>query len=96
MTAVLTKVGRKHRVVIPEAIRREVGLSEGDMIEIRSAQRGKVILLRPKIVVDRDYIKRRLDQAEADVKAGRVSKPFRTARAALAALKRRAHARRVH
>jgi hypothetical protein len=52
------------------------------------------ILLKPKILVDRD-LEQALAEAEADVKAGRVSKPYRSARAlvrdAARAGKRRRH-----
>jgi hypothetical protein len=56
-------------------------LVDGDLIEAR-AHRGRIVLT-PKLIVNREYtpaqrrvIDARLAKAEADIKAGRVSKAF--------------------
>jgi AbrB family looped-hinge helix DNA binding protein len=77
----LVKVQRKGQVTIPTRLRAQVGLRDGDLVEAR-AHKGKIVLT-PKLVVDREYtpaqrrvIDARLAKAEADIKAGRVSKAF--------------------
>jgi len=45
------------------------------------------ILLRPKMLVDRD-LNNALDEALVDIKTGRMSKPVRSARALVRSLKR--------
>ena len=77
----ILKIQRKGQVTIPTRLRAQLGLADGDLVEAR-AYRGKIVLT-PKIVVDRGYtpaqrevIDARLAKAEADIKAGRVSKAF--------------------
>lgn len=93
----ISKLGQRRQVVIPKEICEELGLEEGDFVEVTSAQ-GKVIIT-PKKVVDADevftpdqraVIDKRLAEAEEDIKAGRVSGPFATADQ----LKRHLNARR--
>lgn len=76
--AVATKVGPKYQVVIPKAVRQAAGLKPGDLIEATFVR--DTIVLKPKILVDRD-LEDALTEALADVRAGRVSKPSRSARA---------------
>ena len=77
----IVKVQRKGQVTIPTRLRAQLGLGDGDLVEAR-AHRGRIVLT-PKIIVNREYtpaqrriIDARLTKAEADIKAGRVSKPF--------------------
>jgi AbrB family looped-hinge helix DNA binding protein len=71
----LTKVGPKYQVTIPKAAREAVGLDVGDVVDAIPQENG--ILLRPKPVVEKHpVIEARLREAEADIKAGRVSKAF--------------------
>ena len=81
----ISKRGQCRQVVIPKQTCDELGLREGDFVEVTSTQ-GKVIL-KPKKVVDADevltptqraVIDRRLAVAEEDIKAARVSGPFAT------------------
>ena len=90
----IVKVGPKYQVTIPAKTRKAVGLEAGDYVEAK-VERPGVITLYPKAVVDkRISTKKRLEAAEADVKAGQVLGPFSSAKAALRAVKRRArHAR---
>ena len=83
--ATATKVGHKYQIVIPKSIRDAAGLCIGDYVEARLTRDG--ILLRPKVLVDRD-LDDALKEALADVKAGRMSKPFKSARALVRSLKR--------
>jgi AbrB family looped-hinge helix DNA binding protein len=84
-TMPISKLGQRRQVVIPKEICDELGLEEGDFVEVTSTQ-GKVIIT-PKKVVDADevltaaqraVIDKRLAEAEEDLKAGRVSGPFTT------------------
>ena len=75
------KVHRKGQVTIPSRLRVQLGLVDGDFVEAR-AHRGRIILT-PRLLVDREYspsqrrvIDARLAKAEADIKAGRVSKAY--------------------
>ena len=77
----IVKVQRKGQVTIPTRLRAQLGLADGDLVEAR-AHRGRIVLT-PKLIVDREYtpaqrraIDARLAKAEADIEAGRVSKPF--------------------
>src|SRR5918911_4928995 len=82
-TMPISKRGQRRQVVIPKQTCDELGLREGDFVEVTSTQ-GKVIF-KPKKVVDADevltptqraVIDRRLAVAEEDIKAARVSGPF--------------------
>lgn len=84
----VTKVGPKYQVTIPKTAREAVGLKVGDLVEATVKHKG--ILLRPKVVVDKAFIEKRLAQAEEDIKKGRVSRPFRSAKAFLRSLHREA------
>ena len=77
----IVKVQRNGQVTIPTRVRAQVGLLDVDLGEA-IAQKGKIVLT-PKRVADREYtpaqrraIDARLAKAEADIKAGRVSKAF--------------------
>jgi AbrB family looped-hinge helix DNA binding protein len=81
----ISKIGQRRQVVIPKDICDELGLQEGDFVEVTSAE-GKVII-KPKEVVDADevltsaqraVIDKRLAEAEEDLRAGQVSGPFAT------------------
>jgi AbrB family looped-hinge helix DNA binding protein len=81
----ISKLGQRRQVVIPKEICDELGLQEGDFVEVTSTE-GKVII-KPKKMVDADEvltpaqraaIDKRLAEAEEDIKAGRVSGPFAT------------------
>jgi len=76
--ATVTKVGSKYQVVIPKDVRELKHIKPGDLIEAAPHPQG--VLLRPKVLVDRS-LETALAEAEADVKAGRVSKPYDSAHA---------------
>ena len=75
METILTRVGPKHRIVIPERVRKATGLNIGDFLETKV--RGTEIILRPKVVVDKVFIEARLREGQADIRAGRVAGPFK-------------------
>lgn len=81
----ISKLGQRRQVVIPKEICDELGLQEGDFVEVMSA--GGKVIIKPKKMVDADevltpaqraVIDKRLAAAEEDIKAGRVSGPFAT------------------
>ena len=91
-TMALTRIKPKFQVTIPQAAREAVGLKVGDFLEATPTKEG--VLLRPKQLVDRKVeLDRGLERALADVAAGRVMGPFKTASATMRALKQRARAR---
>jgi AbrB family looped-hinge helix DNA binding protein len=74
------KVGPKFQVTIPKKVREALGIKAGDLVETSLGREGAVI--RPVELVPRKVdIEKELEAAMAEVKAGRVSKPFKSARA---------------
>ena len=73
------KLGASRQIVIPKKLYDKLGLEAGDYLEVELYQGGK-LLVTPKELVDRHpEIDKRLAEAEEDVKAGRLSKPFQSA-----------------
>jgi len=92
MATTALKVGPKYQVTIPKDVRDALGIKVGDLVEATVDRRGA--LIRPVEVVPKNVdIRKRLEAAEADVKAGRTLGPFKTASAAMRALKQKARAR---
>jgi AbrB family looped-hinge helix DNA binding protein len=85
----LTKVGPKYQVTIPKATREAAGLKVGDFVEAKAGRHG-VVTLRPKAVIDKSYIDKRLREAEEDIKAGRVYGPFKSAKDMIRSLHKKA------
>ena len=50
------KVGKRRQVVIPKKICEELGLQEGDFVEIELKEEEGVILLKPKKPVDAEDV----------------------------------------
>jgi AbrB family looped-hinge helix DNA binding protein len=75
----LVTVKSKYQVVIPAAVRRQIRVGVGDLLEAK-AEDGRIVLT-PKSVIDR-----RLAEALEDVKAGRVHGPFESAESLIASL----------
>jgi AbrB family looped-hinge helix DNA binding protein len=70
----LVKVKDKFQVTIPSRVREQLPLAVGDVLEATVEQ--GVIVLRPKAVVDRDALARRVERVLADA----VPSPEDTAR----------------
>ena len=83
----LVKVKQKFQVVIPEEVRRKVPLDVGDLVEIEA--RGRTIVLKPKLVVDRDPVEESIAEGLRDVAEGRVHGPFASMKEFREYLKRR-------
>jgi len=92
MATTALKVGPKYQVTIPKDVREALGIKVGDLVEAILDRRGAVI--RPvEIVPKKVNLKKQLEESEAAVKEGRVLGPFKTAGAAMKAVK--AYARRA-
>jgi len=76
------KVGASRQVAIPKKLHDQLGLVAGDYLDIEL--RGGKLILTPKQLVDKH-----LEEAERDVRRGRVLGPFATSRQAMKALRRR-------
>jgi AbrB family looped-hinge helix DNA binding protein len=83
------KIQNKGQVTIPTAVRRQAGLSKGDLVNF--AFQGGKIVMTPRLVIDRsrfpsaddEYtaaqrktVDAQLAKGLADIKAGRVSRAF--------------------
>jgi len=103
-----TKIQHKGQVTIPTSVRRQAGLSKGDLVNF-AFQHGKIVIT-PTLVIDRSkfptadeeytaaerrIIDASLDKADADIKAGRVSKTFSSAEEFLADLHKKTKKLRV-
>ncbi|MBI4469191.1 MAG: AbrB/MazE/SpoVT family DNA-binding domain-containing protein [Acidobacteria bacterium] len=77
----LVKVKAKYQVTLPTAVREQVGVDVGDLLEAH-VERGK-ITLTPKTVVDRE-----IAEGLADIKKGRTYGPFSSAEELLHSLHR--------
>jgi AbrB family looped-hinge helix DNA binding protein len=85
----VSKLGQRRQVVIPKDICEELGLEEGDYVEVE--RQGNKLVLTPKRLVEKHpEIDRRLAEAEEDIREGHVSGPFAT----VDQLKRHLHAKR--
>jgi AbrB family looped-hinge helix DNA binding protein len=89
----ISKLGQRRQVVIPQEICDELGLQEGDFVEVTSAE-GRVII-KPKKLIDADEvltpaqkasIDARLAEGLEDIQKGRVYGPFESVDAALHSL----------
>lgn len=89
----IMRLGQRRQVVIPKDICEDLGLEEGDFVEVTAIQ-GQVII-KPKKLVDADevltpeqraFIDKRLSKGLEDIKRGRVYGPFDSADAMLESL----------
>jgi AbrB family looped-hinge helix DNA binding protein len=74
----LVRVKQKGQVTIPADIREQLGLDEGDFVEV--ARKGESIVLTPKEVVDRHpAADDAIAEGLADARGGRLTPKFRSA-----------------
>ena len=88
----LVQVRKKAQVTLPQSVRRELGIEEGDFLDIR-VENGEAVV-RVKKLIDKDqawfWTKRWQEgekEAEEDIRAGRVH-DFPDAKSAIAYLNR--------
>ena len=79
----LVRVKEKFQVTLPASVREQVGVAVGDILEAKA--RGHRITLTPKRFIDEE-----IALALEDFKHGRFIGPFRSAKAAIRALRRAA------
>jgi AbrB family looped-hinge helix DNA binding protein len=98
----LVKVQSKGQMTIPRRVRSAVGLSDGDLVEVKAV--GKKIVITPQLVIDRSkfpaadeytpaqrrFIDARLAKSDEDIKHGRVYGPYSTHEEFITALHREA------
>lgn len=70
----ISRLGQRRQVVIPKEVCEELGLHEGDFVEVMSAQ--GAVVIKPKRLVDPDDIltpeeEVRVRKGEAQLKRGR-------------------------
>ncbi|HUY39344.1 MAG TPA: AbrB/MazE/SpoVT family DNA-binding domain-containing protein [Candidatus Binataceae bacterium] len=75
------KIGASRQVIIPKKIHDRLGLRAGDYLEVELND--DKLLITPKALVEK-----RLAEALADVKDGRVHGPYRSAKDMLRSLRR--------
>jgi AbrB family looped-hinge helix DNA binding protein len=81
MATIAQKVGPKFQVTIPKHVRDALGIKAGDLVETSFTREGAAIIRPVDLVPRKVDIEQELKAAMADVKAGHVSKPFKSARA---------------
>ena len=96
------KIQHKGQVTIPTSVRRQAGLSKGDLVNF-AFRRGKIVIT-PRLVIDRSQfpnaddeytpeqrriIDARLDESEEDLRKGHGFGPFNTAEEMIADMKAR-------
>lgn len=79
------KVKAKYQITLPASIRERVGVALGDLLEAKIE--GEKITLTPKAVIDKD-LKASLLASLVEAKRKGTLGPFKTAKAAMLALKR--------
>jgi AbrB family looped-hinge helix DNA binding protein len=85
----LVKIHRKGQMTLPSSFRAAMGVGEGSLVEL-TLKNGKTVIT-PKVVMDRSQVSNaddeytpaqrriidaRIAKADADIRAGRVSKAF--------------------
>lgn len=81
---IAVKIGTSRQVVIPKKIHDQLRLSPGDYLQV-GMEAGRVVFT-PQTMVDK-YVQSRIDEGLKDVQAGRVSRRFRSAKAAARSLR---------
>ena len=82
----IVKVKEKYQVTLPPSVRQKARLSIGDLVNV-DVQGGK-ITLTPQVMVDRDFIEERLKEGLEDIKSGRISKHYSSAKDLVQALRK--------
>jgi len=76
------KIGASRQVVIPKKIHDKLGLTPGDYLDVELQDNR--LVLTPKVLIEK-----RLAEGLEDLKKGRTLGPFKTAKEAMRALRRR-------
>ncbi len=86
-TMPLVKVKNKFQITIPTKVRNEVHIKEGDFLEIKAE--GETIVIKPKVIVDRESVEDAIDEGIKDYKKGRTTRDFSSVKEFKASLKKK-------
>jgi AbrB family looped-hinge helix DNA binding protein len=73
----VVRVTSSFQISIPKPVRERLGIIRGDLFEAAATKEG--VLLRPKVIADRAFLKelrQDIEASEADIAAGRVLGTF--------------------
>jgi AbrB family looped-hinge helix DNA binding protein len=87
MPSEVTKIGPKYQVTIPKAVRDQLGLKVGDLVQARVGKDRTIIMERKRLVDFDAPLEDDLAASAEDSRRGRVLGPFTTAKEAVTALK---------
>lgn len=91
--ALVTRLGASRQVAIPKKLHDEMGLQPGDYFEV--IQEKDQLVFKPKVLMDK-VLQKELDKAEEAYQRGQYKGPFKSAGAAMRAVKQYRHARDSH
>ncbi len=74
----LVTIKPKFQVTLPANLREKLHLEEGDLLEAVIENRS--IVLKPKVVVDREHVEAAIAEGLRDYKEKRIRGPFKTMR----------------
>jgi AbrB family looped-hinge helix DNA binding protein len=86
MSSEVQKIGPKYQVTIPKAVRTQLGLKVGDLVQARVGKNQSIILERKCLIDFHKSLEEDLRASQADYEAGRYLGPFATAEEAIKAL----------
>jgi AbrB family looped-hinge helix DNA binding protein len=87
MPSEVQKIGPKFQVTIPKAVRTQLGLKVGDLLQARVGKNHSIILERKRLVNFHKSLKEDLRASKADYEAGRFLGPFDNADELMKALR---------
>lgn len=86
------KIGKRHQITIPKEIFEELGLEEGEYVEVKTED-GRIVLV-PQETIPKDQAwfwkeewQKKEHEADKDIREGNLEGPFNTAEEAIKALK---------
>jgi AbrB family looped-hinge helix DNA binding protein len=87
MPSEVQKIGPKFQVTIPKAVRNQLGLKVGDLVQARVGKNHTIVLERKRLVDFEQSLDEDLRASKADYAAGRYLGPFDTAEEMIKALR---------
>jgi AbrB family looped-hinge helix DNA binding protein len=81
----LVRVKQKFQVTLPAEVREQLDIGEGDLLE--ATVQGDSVVLKPKVIVDREHVEAAIAEGLRDYAEGRVEGPFNTVEEFKASLK---------
>jgi AbrB family looped-hinge helix DNA binding protein len=87
MSSEVQKIGPKYQVTIPKAVRTQLGLKVGGLVQARMGKNHTIVLERKRLVDFERSLEEDLRAAKAEYDAGIVLGPFDTAEETIRALR---------